>query len=90
MGWSYDIDAQYSIAAASKAEARVGASFLMLLHYEEAEEIMLFWEGRSPHTAAVEQYERFIDTVTQRITIVSAIIIQHFWNSVKKMYYRAF
>jgi hypothetical protein len=45
---------------------------------------MLFWEGRSPYTAAVEQYERFLDLVARRITIVSVIVIQHFWNRVKK------
>ncbi len=87
MGWSFDtsIEAQFSTVAASQAERRVGASFLMLLHYEEAEEIMLFWEGRSPYTAAVDRYERFLDLVARRITIFSAIVIQRFWNRVKKI-----
>ncbi len=70
MGWCYDIEAQFSTAAALKAEARVDASFLMIFYYEEAEEIMLFWEGRSPYTAAVDQYERFLDLVARRILLV--------------------
>jgi hypothetical protein len=83
MGWSFDVEAQFSTVAASQAERRFGASFLMLLHYEEAEEIMLFWEGRSPYLAAVYHYERFLDLVATRITIFSAIVIQKFWKRVK-------
>ncbi len=86
MGWSFDtsIEAQFPTVAASQAERMVGASFLMPLYYEEAKEIMLFWEGRSPYTAAVDQYEKFLYLVARRITIFSAIVIQLFWNIVKK------
>jgi hypothetical protein len=83
MGWSFDVEAQFSTVASQKAELEVGALLLMHLPDEEAEEIMLFWEGRSPYTAAVEQYNRYIDLVAQRITIASAIVIQHFWNRVR-------
>ncbi len=84
MGWSFDKEAQFSTVASSKTEGRVGASFLILLNYEEAEEIMLFWEGRSPYTAAVDRYKRFLDLVARRITIVSAIVIQKFWKWVRE------
>ena len=52
---------------------------------EESEEVMLFWEDRSPHTGTVEQYERYLDVVARRITIASNIVIEHFWKSTIKL-----
>ena len=53
---------------------------LMHLLVEESVEIVLFWEGRSPYTAAVEQWKRYINLVAQRRTITSAIVIHCFWD----------
>ncbi len=80
MGWSFDIEAQFSTVASWKAELEVGAVFLIHLPVEESEGIMLFWEGRSPYTAAVERWKRYIYLVAQRMTITSAIDIHCFWN----------
>ncbi len=75
MGWSFYTEAHFFTVAAWKAEGRVSAVLLMHFPDKQAEEIMLFWEGRCPYMASsVDQYE----------SLLLAIVIQKTWKRVRE------
>ncbi len=55
----------------------------MFIPDKDCDEIMQSWEPGSVITDAVIWWEEYLDKVAQRITVASAMVIQHKWRLYK-------
>ncbi len=68
-----------------QAAADVGVFLLMVLPYQESEEIMSTWSSNdAPIMEAVIWHNEFLDKVARRITLASIISIQQSWQLYKE------
>ncbi len=87
-GWSFNTEALLTSKASVIMTGEVEAKLIMFISNEDTEEFMLSWEPVSPIIVeAVIWYEEYLDKVTRRIPVASAMVIQHFWRLHKVDYY---